>query len=112
VDSILAVCGADSVPVAFVKIDVQGCELAVCQGLRGALDRSPRVAVAIEFSPSEIREQGGAPEALLAFFRDRRYAMHLLTANGDRVPLTRETLAAALGARGYADLLCLPRGMD
>ena len=112
VDSILAEHGADSVAVAFVKIDVQGCEIAVCEGLRGALDRSPRAAVAIEFAPSQIVEQGGAPEALLTFFWDRGYGLHLLTKNGDRVSLTREGLAATLDARGYADILCLPPGLD
>lgn len=110
VDSILAEHGADADPLAFAKIDVQGCETAVCEGLRRTLARSPRAAVAVEFSPAEIEDQGSTPEALLSFFRDRRYEINLLNKNGAFAPLTPEGLRGALQRRGYADLLCLPPG--
>ena len=112
VDSVLAEHGADSESLAFVKIDVQGCELSVCEGLGAALDRSPRPAVAIEFAPTEIEEQGGSSEALLDFFRDRGYGLNLLTKDGRFRPLTKSLLDSTLYRRSYADLLCLPGATD
>ena len=112
VDSVLAEHGAASETLAFVKIDVQGCELSVCEGLGAALDRSPRPAVAIEFAPAEIEEQGGSPDALLDFFRDRGHRLNLLTKDGRFRPLTKGLLDSTLSRRGYADLLCLPDGAD
>lgn len=40
-------------PVDFVKIDVQGFELEVLRGMRETLARSPNIAIAMEFTPSE-----------------------------------------------------------
>jgi FkbM family methyltransferase len=110
VDSLLAAHGADSEPLAFVKIDAQGCELAVCAGLATLMERNPRLTVAIEYAPAELREQGADPEALLDFFRRRGCALHLLRKDGGLVPLATDRLAAALGRRGYADILCVPDG--
>jgi FkbM family methyltransferase len=107
VDTVLAEHAAGSQPVSFVKIDAQGCELAVCEGLGDLLDRSPRPAVAIEYAPSEIEEQGGTPEELLEFFRRRRYVLHLLAKDGSSGPATAPHLQAALQRRGYADILCI-----
>jgi FkbM family methyltransferase len=108
VDTILGEHGAESQRLAFVKIDAQGCELAVCEGLGDLLDRDPRPAVAIEYAPGEIEEQGRNPEDLLEFFRRRRFALHLLAKDGSAGPATADHLAAALERRGYADILCLP----
>ena len=110
VDTILAEHRADSEPLAFVKIDVQGCEFSVCRGLTAALERSPGAAVAIEYAPVEIEEQGGDPRELLDFFRERGYTVHLLTKDGRSRLLTASVLGSALERRGYADLLCLPHG--
>jgi FkbM family methyltransferase len=45
-------------PIAFVKIDVQGYELAVCQGMRRVLAENARLAVAFEYAPEAMREMG------------------------------------------------------
>lgn len=38
-------------PVDFVKIDVQGEEMQVLRGMQGILARSPKIAIAMEFTP-------------------------------------------------------------
>ncbi len=40
-------------PIDFAKIDVQGHELKVLDGMRRAIEMSPKIAIAMEFSPSE-----------------------------------------------------------
>jgi len=40
-------------PIDFVKIDVQGHELKVLAGMRRAIEMSPKIAIAMEFSPAE-----------------------------------------------------------
>ncbi len=40
-------------PIDFVKIDVQGHEMEVLAGMRGIIDRSPGIAIAMEFTPGE-----------------------------------------------------------
>jgi FkbM family methyltransferase len=112
VDTILAEHGAEGQRLAFVKIDAQGCELAVCKGFGRLLDLNPRAAVAIEYAPGEIEEQGDHPEELLEFFRRRRFALHLLAKDGSAGPATSGHLEAALERRGYADILCLPDGLS
>jgi FkbM family methyltransferase len=57
-------------PVGFVKIDVEGHELAVLRGAAGILDRD-RPIVLVE---SERRHRAGAPEDVFAFLAERGYA--------------------------------------
>ena len=38
--------------VSFIKIDVQGYELAVCQGMQNTLQQNPDIAIVLEFMPS------------------------------------------------------------
>jgi FkbM family methyltransferase len=60
----------------FVKIDVQGHELAALAGMERALSASPSVRVLFEFSPAALRKAGTAPELLLEFFRERGFALY------------------------------------
>ncbi|MBV9537904.1 MAG: FkbM family methyltransferase [Acidisphaera sp.] len=48
-------------PVRLVKIDVEGYEMAVWQGMQRLLDRDPDLAVIIEFGPSHLA-RAGVPE--------------------------------------------------
>ena len=65
--------------VAFIKIDVQGYELAVCEGMRKTLERFPLLCVAFEYAPDGMRELGFDPSALLEFFRSAGFHLHILT---------------------------------
>jgi FkbM family methyltransferase len=59
--------------VSFVKIDVQGYELAVCQGMQNTLRQNPDIAIVLEFMPSAIRELGFEPSHLIDFFVERDF---------------------------------------
>jgi FkbM family methyltransferase len=68
--------------VSFIKIDVQGYELAVCQGMQDTLRQNPDLAIVLEFMPSAMRELGFNPSQLIDFFRERDFAVYLVHRRG------------------------------
>jgi len=68
--------------VSFVKIDVQGYELAVCQGMQDILRKNPEVAIVLEFMPLAMRELGFNPSHLLDFFWDRGFEVYVVCRGG------------------------------
>jgi FkbM family methyltransferase len=102
----------DASPVAFVKVDAQGSEPAVCRGMEKLLARCPRAVVAVEYAPRELRAQGFAPDALVEFFRSRGYAVYSLSHDGRFEPAPAATLDGASRGRGYLDLLCAKRSLE
>jgi FkbM family methyltransferase len=87
--------------VSFVKIDVQGYEPAVCQGMENTLRRNPEVAVVLEYMPSAIRELGFEPSNLIDFFVERGFQIYLVHPRGKLthgMPVAKED-------SGYFDLL-------
>jgi FkbM family methyltransferase len=93
--------------IAFVKIDVQGYELAVCQGMQDTLRRNPDISVVLEFMPSAMREMGFDPSHLIDFFVERGFGIYLVHPRGK---LT-EGLPSSRNDSDYFDLLFSRRPM-
>jgi FkbM family methyltransferase len=95
--------------VAFVKVDVQGYEPAVWDGMQETLARSPRAALALEYDPGVLRELGFAP---LAMFEDLARAGYRLETwrrrQGPRV-VTPAELKSAVDVGSYVDVLAIPQ---
>jgi FkbM family methyltransferase len=72
--------------VSFVKIDVQGYELAVCQGMQNTLCRYPDVTVVLEFMPSALRELGFEPSHLIDFLVGRDFKIYQVHPRGKLSP--------------------------
>lgn len=53
--------------IDFVKIDVQGHEMQVLAGMKGLIERSPKIAIAMEFSPSEHEDPRAALETIQGY---------------------------------------------
>jgi FkbM family methyltransferase len=92
-------------PVAFVKIDVQGCELQVCRGMAAALEANPAAVVVLEYLPALIRSYGGEPEDISRFFARRGYAAYRVMQSGRLAALDVNALPRELPAPGYIDIL-------
>ncbi len=99
VDNFLRDRGA-STPVALIKIDVQGYEMAVCQGMVATLEANPAAVVCLEYSPDSMRTLGFEPTALLDWFRQRGYSLRALDAHGK----PGREIPAALGRDAYLNL--------
>ncbi|OGR90232.1 MAG: hypothetical protein A2992_07925 [Elusimicrobia bacterium RIFCSPLOWO2_01_FULL_59_12] len=65
-------------PIVFIKVDVQGYEGPVCEGMTDLLRRNPRVVVALEYFPLGMRDLGFEPRQLLDFFRTRNFLIYTL----------------------------------
>jgi FkbM family methyltransferase len=94
-------------PVSFIKIDVQGYELAVCEGMVQTLAENPRAAVAIEYAPKSLRDLGFEPQRLLEFFRDRGYTPHIIYKSGRTEPTDDAGIEDGVRRWSYLNLLFL-----
>ena len=89
----------------FVKIDVQGHELAALSGMEDALSSGLNTRVLFEFSPAALRKAGTAPELLPEFFRERGFELY--ETEGARLKGLQDSrqLIAKLKGRRYTNLL-------
>ena len=65
-------------PISFIKIDVQGYELAVCKGASNAFAENPSLSVAFEYAPDQISELGFNGEELLQILRPKWLLLYSL----------------------------------
>jgi FkbM family methyltransferase len=90
-----------------VKIDVQGYELEVMQGLQRTLRASERVAVVVEFFPEAIKDRGLRPLDVLAQYRGMGFERVACVA-GKLARLDDDAVLAVCrdaGADGFVNLL-------
>jgi len=92
--------------LSFIKIDVQGYELAVSEGMRRTLENFPEMVIALEYAPDGMRELGFEPLVLLDCFRSAGYQIHILTRAATRLAPDNRAIDAAVERKGYVDLLC------
>ena len=104
IDRFLAERGGPT-PIAFIKIDVQGYELAVCQGMTDTLVRHPQAHVAIEYAPGSMERLGFDARQVEEFFLARDYTLSILGGDGTLHPYDRHRIDM-LGSDEYVDLLC------
>jgi FkbM family methyltransferase len=87
--------------VSFVKIDVQGYELAVCQGMQNTLRQNPDIAIFLEFMPSAMSELGFNPSHLIDLLVECNFEIYVVHPRGKlslgKPPLTMNS--------SYCDLL-------
>jgi FkbM family methyltransferase len=92
--------------VSFIKIDVQGYELAVCEGMQDTLERFPATRVCLEYSPEGLLELGFEPEKVLNFLRVRGYQLYVLTRTQIQAAPDNTAIQRSVQRAGYVDLLC------
>ena len=98
------VAGLRPVPrVAFVKIDVQGYELAVCQGMEQLIAGNPEITIVLEYMPQAMKDLGFVAGDLLDWLHSRGFYIYQLGKKGTLLMVTDEVM---LGLRGYEDILC------
>jgi FkbM family methyltransferase len=87
--------------ISFIKIDVQGFELEVCQGMQKTLQQNPDISVVLEFMPSMMIEMGFDPAKLVDLFVERDFKIYVVHPRGKLSP----GLPQAMNDSGYVDLL-------
>lgn len=97
--------------ISFIKIDVQGYELAVCEGMTETLDRFPETCVCLEHSPDALQALGFEPGKIIDYFRSRKYQLYVLTRGAPQLVADNDSLEHFLSEVGYVDLLCSKRAL-
>jgi FkbM family methyltransferase len=98
----------DVVPIRtvdFIKLDVQGHELAALSGMEQLLASSPDVRVLFEFWPAGLRAAKASPELLFKFFHENDFLIYELKGRQPRQLDGAGALVEKLGAKGYTNLL-------
>ena len=100
-------------PVDLVKLDVQGYESFVLAGMRELIERSPELAMLVEFCPALLIEAGTQPIDLLDELRSFGFSMFEIdddarTVRGVDTPELLDRVRPEYGdaAEGYTNLLC------
>ena len=101
-------------PVDVVKIDVQGYEGFVLQGMQGLIERSPQLTMMMEFCPDLLREAGTDPAELLAGLLRHGFVVFEIVEDAHRVRgaefdtlLERAATPEGDLFLGYTNLLCV-----
>lgn len=91
--------------VDFIKLDVQGHELAALSGMEQLIADSPNVRVLFELAPASLRASNTSPESLLDFFHERGFDLYeVKDACPRRVRDSAELLADLRGSQ-FTNLL-------
>jgi FkbM family methyltransferase len=61
--------------IDFVKIDTQGADFAILEGMTGIFDANERMLVSVEFWPYGLREFGDDPKDMLDFATERDFRL-------------------------------------
>jgi len=93
-----------SLPVALVKIDVQGAEMQVLDGAMDLLNRH-HPALFVEVDDQALQGFGTSATALLQRLLELGYRIYQLNHQGSGAPLTLAQALAVQAAAGYTDFL-------
>jgi FkbM family methyltransferase len=98
--------------ISFIKMDVQGYELAVCEGMRQTMAQFPEMSICCEYSPQSLIELGFDPLKLLDFFRSSGYVVHVVSRRSIQSVPDDGIVQRIADKAGYVDLLCSKRVLD
>ena len=98
--------------VQFIKLDVQGHELAALAGMQEVIASSPDVRVFFEFCPGGLRAVNTPPESLLSFFRERDFKLYGTKGGVLRSLRDSQQLILELGAKKYTNLLATRNAVE
>lgn len=98
--------------IRFVKIDVQGYEIPVLEGMRATIAENPRIVIALEYAPLQLRELGFEPERLLGILDEMHLQTWLLHRDGRAIPADRRRIEHEAQVNEYINLLCSAHPLD
>ncbi len=100
VDSVAIDSMLDSLPpIKLAKIDVEGADYLVLQGMQALIERDHPVLIS-EFNPAWFAELGASGDEVYAFLRDRGYDVFEIA--------KPEPIAVNAAPREACNILCLP----
>lgn len=80
--------------VDLIKIDAEGSEPRILEGMRGVLERSPQIKIAMEFNLHTLRVAGTEPEAFLQRIKQLGLAPAMVNGDSSLGPINERALLA------------------
>lgn len=99
-------------PITFIKIDVQGYELAVCKGMQQTLLANPNCIIELEYCPTMMEAFGYQPQELIEFFQCKNYLFYTFNKQGELSFLSGDFFNfndKKKNCSPYFDILCSKR---
>ena len=93
--------------VDVVKIDAEGADLDVLEGMKRIMQENPNLTITLEFSPKNISKSGGVPADFLHTVEGYGLTLQWIAPGGiisDDIEYLRNLKA------GHVNLLCKPKG--
>lgn len=84
--------GADR-QVDFLKIDVEGAEPRVFQGMKEILKENPHILIVMEYSPLQIQGNGSDPVMMMDFLYQLGFYSYRIEVDGGLTEITKQTLS-------------------
>lgn len=95
-------------PVDVVKIDVEGGEISVLEGMQQTLARNPKIVLFLELNPPCLRAAGHTAADLLRVLRDAGFSISLIDESSRRLePVASYVLHPSEDVPWCANLYCV-----
>lgn len=92
--------------VDFIKIDAQGAELAIIQGMTNVIKNNRDLKMVVEFWPEGLRHFGSSPEELLNALVSYGFKLYQIDEHKESLtPVNVASLIKKYYSRGYTNLL-------
>lgn len=89
--------------ISFVKIDVQGFELSVLKGMNQIIEQNPKIVIAFEYGPKQMKDLGFLPQELISFFAG--FHFYILKRNGQIIKTTSHEIISHNDPNHYLDIV-------
>lgn len=73
--------------IDFMKIDAEGSEGKIFEGMKGVIENNPNLVIIAEFSPTALRGAGTNPDQFLASLRQKGFLVYELGVKEHPIPL-------------------------
>ncbi|WP_206245249.1 FkbM family methyltransferase [Novosphingobium terrae] len=93
-----------------IKIDVEGFEVELWEGMKAWVREKDKLAIILEYSPVSYRDRGSDPLALLEDFAHYGFAVTLLNEDGSTHELSRAEWVELANAQRQYDLVLIKGG--
>ena len=91
--------------IKFIKIDVEGSELDVLQGMESILEKNNQITILLEFIPEHLIEHGTNPIHVIEFLLDRNFRLYTIV--DDKKEQVDESNVKEILNYGGKSLLCI-----
>ena len=101
------------IQIDFVKIDTEGFDWTVIQGMKNIIKINPKIKILIEFHTSLIKESGTTVKKFLKIIQDLNFIIYDLGGLFNKMELLNtddlEVIANIENYSNATNLLCLPK---